>query len=465
MKQIAVFMLLIALLAVGASAVQITSPTMGGETQDRVKNVATTFKITNNNSASMTGISITAGGGAEDSKYLLSFSGIPASLNAGDSATITVNGTIPLTHPGVDASDLEEKPIKIGVLTVTGTVNSASDSASTDINMHADNQLRIKKARIECDTKSQSLDDGDRVKNLKPGDDCTLEIEIENEFDDNDVSNQKIGDIAFETIDISIDSSDGDIDLDEDDDLDDLDANDEDSVTVDLEIDEEADDGTVTVDIRVSARDENGALHGEAMDVRLEIERLSHDIQVRRAELSPSVVSNCEASNVKLSVNILNQGKRDEDEVSVEVSVADLKFSKKIDNIELDKDDSTAVSFDIPVAAGTKEGVARVDVKTYFDTLAPSNSGSVELTVGKCDGASAESDETPEPQTQPKTGTSVVVPQSQVQPQAGQAQAAPKRQSSFTDSKAYVALLVVISILIAVAIVALVIMLVRKKQQ
>ncbi len=458
MKRIAMFVLLIALFAIGASAVQIGSPTIGSDTRDRVSNVAATFTVTNNNTAAMSGISFTLSGGAENTKYSLAVSG-PTTLAASTSGTYTINGTIPLDHPGVDATDLTEKALKIGIVTVTGTIGSATESAGADVMMQAVNQLKIKKARIECDTKSQSLDDGDRVKNLKPGNDCTLEIEVENEFDDSDSNNLKIGDIAFDSLDITVDSSEGDIDVDDDSDLDDLDANDEDAVTFDIEIDDEADDGTATLDIRVSARDENGALHGEAMDVKLEIERLSHDVQIRNVDLTPSVVSNCEASNVKLGVSILNQGKRDEDEISIEVSVADLKFNKKIDNIELDQDDSTSVSFDIPIAKDNKEGVVRVDIKSYFDTVAPSNSGSVELTISGCD-----EEPTEVPKVTDNKQSTVVVPQTQVTPQAGQAQAAPKKQTSFTSSKAYVALLAVLSILIAVAIVALVVIMVRKKR-
>src|SRR3990172_1256600 len=382
MKRIALFVMLIALFAIGASALTVGSPKLGTENSDRVKNVATTFTVTNNNTAAMSGVTFTFGGGAENTKYALLVSG-PSSIAASTSASYTINGTIPLDHPGVN-SDLEEKELKIGTLTVSGTVGSATESATTDVTMQAVNQLKIKKARIECDTKSQSLDDGDRVKNLKPGDDCTLEIEVENEFDDNDNSNQKIGDIAFDNIDTTVDSSDGDIDINEDDDLEDLDANDEDSITVDVEIDDEADDGTVTIDIKVTGKDENGALHGETMDVRLEIERLSHDLQIRRMEVSPAAVSNCEATRSKLTVNILNQGKRDEDEVVVEAIIGDLQFSQKIENIELDKDDSTSVAFDIPVPKDAEEGIVRVDVKTYFDSVAPSNSGSVELNINEC---------------------------------------------------------------------------------
>ncbi|VVB81131.1 Uncharacterised protein [uncultured archaeon] len=459
MKKIALFVLMIALLAIGASALQVSSPTFGGTTQDRVA-VQTTFTITNNNTATLSNIAVSAGGGAENSKYALAFTNVPASLAAGASATVTVNGTIPLDHPGVDAATLVAQALKIGSITVTGNVGSSSDSASADVMMQAVDQLKIKKARIDCGDKSQSLTDGDRVKNLKPDYACTLEIQVENNFDSNDRYYQKIGDISFTTVDVKIDSSSSDIDYDDPDTIDDLAANDNDAVSTDITIDEAASDGTISLDITVSGRDDNGALHGEKRNVKLEVKRLTHDIQIKRIDVSPAAASNCDASNVKVSVNVLNQGKRDEDAVSVEVSVPDLKFSKKIDNIQLDKDDSTSVSFDVPVSKTIKEGVMRVDIKTYFDTLAPSNSGSAELTILKCE-------EVPEEVVEPvKNTTTVVVPQQTITPSQGQSQAAPKKTTttSFTSSKAYVALLAVLSVLIAVAIVALVVMLVRKKQ-
>ncbi len=461
MKRIAVLMLLIALFAVGATAVQISNPTIGDDDQDRVKNVAATFTVTNNNSVDMTGVSFSLAGGAESSKYALSFSG-PSSIAVGKTETYTVNGTIPLNHDAVDSS-LDEKALKIGTVTVTGTVGTATDSASSDIFMQAINQFRIKKARVDCGSKSETVDDGDKVENLKPGDSCTLEIEIENKFDNDDRNNQKIGDIEFTSIDINIDSSDSDVDIDEDSDVDDLGADDQDTITADIDIDEDANDGAIRIDVEIRARDENGALHGEALSFRLEVDRLTHDLQIRRLQLSPSTVTNCGASVAKLDVSLLNQGKRDEDEAAVEVTVDQFSFNERIDDIELDEDDSTAVSFSIPVPASAKEGVARVDVKTYFDVLALSNSGSVELVINKCDEDDDEPVVVPPPVNTGDRQSTVVVPQAPVTSSGGQAQAAPKRSSSFTDSQAYVALLVVLSVLIAIAIVALVVLLVRKK--
>jgi len=419
MKRITAIILLVALFAIGANAIQISDINVGGENQDRLKDQSVTFSVKNNNSVQLTNVRFSFSGGAENSKYAMQVFG-SNTLAASVSESYTLNFTFPLDHPGVDPVSLKELAIKIGIITATGNIGAATDSDSANINMQAVNQLRIKKARIECDTKSKSVDDGDRIKNLKPGEDCTLEIEVENEFDDSDRNNLKTGDIEFSNIDIRVDSSDNDIDVDEDDDIDDLDAEDEDSVTIDIEIDDEADDGTVTLDIRVSGKDENGALHGEAMDIRLEVERLSHDIQIRRIELSPSVVSNCEASDSRLSVNVLNQGKRDEDEVTVEVSITDLSFNEKIENLELDKDDSNSISFSIPIQKSASSGVVRVDVKTYFDSIALSNSGSVELIINECE-LNNEPEETPKPIDNTQQQTSNVVTQAPpVVPQGGQ---------------------------------------------
>jgi len=461
MKRIASMLLIIAICAMSAFAIQVTSPTIGGENTDRVA-AQTSFTITNDNASVMTNIQISFSGGAENTKYSLNIPNKPNNISANTGVPVTLNGTIPLDHPAVDASTLKEGPIKIGVMTVTGTVGGQQVSQSVDVFMQAVNQLEIKKVRVECSSTSKSVKEGDRIKNLKPGEQCSLEVEVKNNFDDSDVNNRKIGDISFDTVSIKVDSSNKDLDIDDVDDIDNLDAEDSDSIDVDMDFDEEADDGTYTVSIRVGGRDDNGALHGEALNFKLEITRLTHDIQIRRVEVSPNRVDVCEAKNVKVTANIVNQGKRNEDEVAVEVNIPDLKFVKKIENIELDKDDGTSVSFDVPVPTSAKPGVLRIDLRTFFDTLAPSNQGSVDLTIDKC--ADNEPEVVEKPKTEPAKETTVVVPTAP-QPTGTQAKAAAQKSSStsFTESPAYIALLVVLSVLIAGAIVAMIIALQKKK--
>lgn len=459
MKRIASMLLIIAICAMSAFAIQVSTPTIGGENTDRVA-AQTSFTITNDNASVMTNIQVTFSGGAENTKYSLNVPNLPSNISANTGVSVTLNGTIPLDHPAVDASTLKKGPIKIGVMTIKGTVGAQQVSQNVDVFMQAVNQLEIKKVRVECSSTSKSVKDGDRIKNLKPGEQCSLEIEVENNFDDSDTNNQKIGDISFDTVSIKVDSSNKDLDIDDVDDIDNLDAEDSDSIDVDMDFDEEADDGTYTVTVRVSGRDDNGALHGETLSFKLEITRLTHDIQIRRLEASPNRVDVCEARNVKVTANIVNQGKRNEDEVAVEISVPDLKFVKKIENIELDKDDSTSVSFDVPVPTAAKPGLLRMDVRTFFDTLAPSNQGSLDLTIDKC----AESEPAVVVPEKPKQETTVVVPTAP-QPTGTQAKAAAQKSSStsFTESPAYIALLVVLSVLIAGAIVAMIIALQKKK--
>jgi len=458
-------MIMLALVAVGATALEVSSPTLGDDNQDRVSDVRTTFTVRNNDAIKVENLAITFANGAEASKYSLEISGLPSSLDPGQSASVTLNGTIPLDHSAID-DDFDETAIKIGTITVDGKLtNGTQVSKNSDINMQAVNQFRIQRTRVECGTTSETVEDGDEVENLKPGAQCTVEVEVENEFDDNDRDNKKIGDIDFTSITTRFDSDDGDADIDEDDEIDDLDAKDEDTITAEIDVDEDANDGNIRITISFDARDENGARHGEKIEFDLEIDRLTHDLVIRNIDVSPSRVSACSASVAKVSVSVLNQGKRDEDEAAVELEVQELGFQEKRSNLELDEDDRTTVSFDVPIEKGTEEGVYRMDVTTFFDNLAESNRGSVEITVDECQIEEEPEPEEQEPQEEEQQGQTVVVrqpAQQQIQPSGSQAVAAPQK-SSVTQTPAYTALLAVLIVLLMIAIAFMGYMLFKKK--
>ncbi|RJQ19779.1 hypothetical protein C4580_05030 [Candidatus Woesearchaeota archaeon] len=462
MKKIAMFIVMLALVAVGASALQVGIPNLGSSNQDRNANVTTQFTIVNDGTSPLTGITIQLSG---NPAYSLSAPGSIADLAAGQAATVTLSGFIPLTHNAVDPTTLQAQALPVGTVIVSGNNGSLQLTQTVNVTAQARNQLELKKVRIQCDTTSKSLDNGDTIKNLKPGEDCTMEVEVENLFNDNENAAKTSG-ITFQTIDIRVDSSSSDIDVDDDsDDIEDLDAGDEDSLTFDLNIEDDADARTVTIDVTVKGTDENGAIHGEAQKVRMEIERLTHDIQVQSVDISPSQVESCDAQNVKVTARVLNLGKRNEDDVAVEVSIPDLKFQKKSATIELDQDDESTFTFDVPVPKGQKAGTVRVDVNTFFDTVAPSNSASVDLIVSACEDGSEEAPTQSGQQTttQPVQTTPVVV----TPPTSGGVAAQPRSQtqsSSFTDSNAYVALLVVASVVIVLVLIGMVAMLVRSRQ-
>ena len=297
---------------------------------------------------------------------------------------------------------------------------------------------------------------------------CSLEVEAENTFSSNDEEDidgneLKIGDIEFNTATAKAKSTDSDLDLDDEQDIDGLAADDKDSATIDFDIAEDVDDGTYTVVITLIGKDDNGAYHGEIREVRLDIVKLSHDIQIRSPAISPTSVSACEGGTVHIVSRVANYGKRDEDSIAVELSVPDLKFTKRIDQIELDSGDSTSVSFVFDVPAKARAGIYRATLSTFFEDTAQSNSQTLEFTVDKCETAE-EVVVVP-----PQQNTSTVTPQTQPTTPQNSAVAAPRARvvssGSFTDSSGYIWLLGGVGVVLLVIIVALLFVAFRRPRQ
>ncbi|MEM4240206.1 MAG: hypothetical protein QXM31_01600 [Candidatus Woesearchaeota archaeon] len=471
MKKIATifsFVALFVLLAVSASAVQLGDVTIGGEDQDRVKNASQTFTVTNNGTSTAT---LTFASTA-DAKYNVRFEPATATIPAGDSAQVKVVADIPLDFNAVESSKsasdyLDEKAFKIGDIQAKSGSTVVATSA---LKIQAANQLSIKKVRIACgDSSAKSVDDGEKVKNLKPDTQCTLEVEVENNFEEeddeyDDGSDMKIGDIEMRTVNVKAVVDDSDFDVSEDEDIDGLDADDKDSVTLEFDIPDDVDDGTYTMVITAYGKDENGAIHGEKWEIRLDVVRLSHDVQIRSPSISPSTVSACDGGTVRVISRIANFGTRDEDDVAVELNVPDLKYTKRITDIELDSDDSTSVSFVIEVPAKSKPGIYRATLSTFFDRTAPSNSQAVEFAVEKCEEPevvvvpTAQQNATVTPQTggqtaQP-TGGAVAVPRARV-----------TSTSSFTNSAAYLWLLAGVGAVLLLIIIILLVVAFKKPRQ
>ena len=87
MKKITIFVMMIALLAIGASALQVSDLSFGDNRQDRVKGVTATLTLTNNDTVTVTGISHSLSQGAEASKYAIQLTGVPSTLGPGKEPT------------------------------------------------------------------------------------------------------------------------------------------------------------------------------------------------------------------------------------------------------------------------------------------------------------------------------------------------------------------------------------------
>lgn len=455
MKKLLIFAMLIVSLATIANAMTLNQVTIGDDDQDRVHDVTGTLRVTNtDNSTDLTNVALSS---SAPSSYNVRFSG-PGTVAAGTTESYTVTIDIPDDHDSVD-DDLDEAALKVGQITVTGDLGASTDQGSADLYVQAVNKLRIDKVRVVCDTKSKSVDDGDSVDDILPGQECTVEINVENNFDDSSDNGEKIVDVEFNSMRFTIDSSNSDVDVDMDDDFDDLGPAENDDATATIEVDEEA-DRDADIDLEVYAIDENGAKHGEKLSFQLEVKRLTHDVQISQVQVSPQSLDNCMTDSVRVTVNVKNLGKRDEDSAAVEISVPNLNFVKKEDAFELDENDGRSVVFNIPLDEDTDSGVYTVEIRTFYDTIAPSNQGQAEFTITQC--AEEEEDEPEVIIVRNDTSDTDTAAEPPISPSAGSAQKAPTR--STTSNTLYVTLLIGLNVLLLAAIVVVVVFFTQKKK-
>jgi len=455
-KTIIIAMLFVILVAAGANALQITSATIGGENQDRVANVSTTVTVTNDGTSDLSSIAMSFAG---DSRYNIRFEPSSFDLNAGATQTVTVYGDIPVDFDAVikqtsNSDFLDATPFNIGTMKAA----AGSVEATSDLSMQAVNQLFIKKVTAVCGDESERLDDGETFEELSPDMACSITVEIENTFDDDDRDDLKIGDIDFDPAYIEVESMDNELDLDEDDDLD-MDPDEEDELTFEFDIEEDTEEGDYDVEVRAYGTDENNAFHGEMWTVEFEIERLKHDIKIKQASISPVQMDNCQDRKVNVDATLLNLGKRDEEEVVVQAIVSELDLEKKISNLELDEDDSERISMFLTVPEGAESRIYTLELNTFFETTALSNTKRFDFVVDKCE-VPEEDDVVVEDSTEDDvetvgpsgTGTSGATTTAQVRTSS----------SSFKDSPAYIWLLAGIAVLLAVVVIILLIVLFRR---
>ncbi len=440
--------------------------------EDREVNVTATFTITNNGIeqlTALTGAFVLGGDSSKASKGGLSLADLnnkismdKTSLNPGESATVTLEMRVPEKLSAVDTKGVPTA-WNVASINVVGTRTQSghtSEKVTTPVTLtlQAENRLVINDGKITFDTKSEGINDGENVKDVRPGDEMTLEVELENKFRDKE-------DVTIESIEVLAESDD-DIDVDESEDGNDLDAEDTDTVELNFNVDDNTPKSDQELVITALGEDENGAVHGETWTITLEVDREDHEIDIRGLELTPETAA-CEA-DVVLSVDVRNTGRRDEDSVYVRVSAPDLKFSKISEELSLDEDDDDTEVFAIPLSEDLKAGTYRITVDTYYDTSKKSQSDGIILKKSDCNpDAAVPDDDTPTQDGTQQPPVVVVTPPTQQQPDNNTP--APTVQSpvvqdskSFFDSTAFLVLIILGYVVVLGTGVAIVIKLLRK---
>jgi hypothetical protein len=422
-----------------------TALSLGGESQkrsnpnhddkdSRVVNITGTITITNEGSQQLSGITAVVaptGYTLTDLKPIITYSSNV--IQPGSSITAEVTMTVPENFKSTFADGDE---IYFNVASITFSANGASTTSA--VNMQAKNMLKLENVDFTVNNEdSKDLDDGDEIDNLKPDDEITMTIEAKNLFKSSE-------DVEIRDITARLEIG-GDLDVDEEEDIGDLGPGDTDTATITFTVDPDAEEDTYDGVLTIKGTDENDAVYTITWDIQFTVERKSHEITVSSYSFTPSSIT-CDNS-VTLKVVLKNTGSKDEEEVTIHLESAELKFGNVINNIQMDEGDTLTKTFVIPVPAKLATGTARVVIDTYYDTDKSSDSETAIITKSACVATTPEEPTTP---TQPV----VVVTQPQVNQTTttptGQVVAEPE-QELFFGASGYTALLVLGYIVVIVA--------------
>ncbi len=301
-------------------------------------------------------------------------SGVPSTpLAPGTTGSFTLEGKIPKNLDAVDLN-LVEAAFKVGTLTISGTqTNGTQVSLQFDVFMQRENLLILSDSDAEINNKAkESLDQGDDVENLKPGDSVEITIEVRSDYDNDH-------DVDINGVDAILDcQDDNQIDVDDDSlDVGDLSPDDKQTDAFNVNIEEDAKDGSFNCELQVLGTDDNGASMGEKISFGMDVERENHDIQIKLPVLLTPQAITCDDTSLQMTLNFINLGKSDEDEVAIELVSQDLNFQERRSNIDLNEDDSEVEVFDIPLEKLTGKTPITFAIRTFYDNVKSSDTETV----------------------------------------------------------------------------------------
>ncbi len=478
MKKIAILSLCVVLLLAvcaysAAATLTVTSvynkdnPTFGGSNQDASNPnaddeedeeiyVTSAVNLANNGTIAVTvaSITVTPKQTSSSQTFMLNELNItlPAAVEvlAGSSAAVQLTARIPLDLDAVN-SYLRESAFNVADIALK---NSGGTTLATfSAYMQRENHLRFDKVYVRVGDSSDSVDDEDRVKEIKPGDEVEVEATAENTFDDGN------DDVDIEDVELLVLIDDRDLDVDEDADFGDIGADEEETETVNFEVEEDADDDTYDMEITIEGEDEHGAQHGERINIDFDVEKNRHEIRIQDIIVLPTSAACGETVQVKAEV--ANIGKSDEDEVTLRISAIeqDLGIDQLMPNIELDEGDVTVKTFDMTIPKDTPKGTQAFTLITYYDFNEESDREAFAVSVTSCEYEEEEEEEEEEDQTgsqdvpPPTTstgGTTIADPVDGADASPGPVTTVRDSGDGFRDSTLYILLLVLAIIIIAV---------------
>jgi len=147
-----------------------------------------------------------------------------------------------------------------------------------------------------------------------------------------------------------------------------------DDALVDIKFPVPFDAATGTYDVFIDAQGEgrNGTFYFTENKLKLEVKKLSHDIQIIKYQLNPSIIS-CINLKTKISADIMNLGSNDEDDMTLEFKSSELGINSIDKGIHLissndanDDDKKYTKILPLEISPKIKPGIYTITVNLYW---------------------------------------------------------------------------------------------------
>jgi hypothetical protein len=256
------------------------------------------------------------------------------------------------------------------------------------------------KVGSESENNIEDVSDGYIIRDeAKPEDTVRFDVKVKSLFN-RDLPEEEDIDIENIVVTITIEGIDDGDDLEEESDEFDLRPERDESVSLSFDVPLQVDHGdTYDVKIEIEGEDTDGVTHRIEKTLVLEIQKDNHYIRIYRFNINPATVACTRSATV--DVEIMNLGRDDEDEVTLEIMNQELGINSRTTDIEMsydyDDDDNTFdKTLTITLPEGFKAGTYPISVKSFYDSKL-SETKTVDLVVEECKPVVTEPvEETPE---------------------------------------------------------------------
>ncbi|MEK6934522.1 MAG: putative S-layer protein [Nanoarchaeota archaeon] len=322
-----------------------------------VKNIGSTTLTFNTQSFDITQIDLS------DDDRIIALSFPVVSVNPGETKPITITANIP-NNVAVDTYD--------GIM----TVKSGTDSETFKLEIKVHPELCKDGPIGELTIDVEEPNNGDE---FAPGELMEIRVNVDNNHD-------KDLDVKVEAFLYNVDQDDKieEVETEEDE----VKEDDDKDFEMQLEIPTEDIDTDDEYVLFVKAfEDGNEEDHCAESQVDVDIERESHEVLVNSVTVSPSPIVQ-QGDSVDISVKVVNVGKENEDDVTVKISIPELRIDQTSQPFDLDDGESnnndqivTFRNLKVPVDANDK--AYSIEATVTFDDGDEDRSGFGELTVMK----------------------------------------------------------------------------------